>query len=62
MIVAVDTAKLATPEMLARYTQKRDQPFLKGMRATLELLGIDVPGDLQRRPRGPKPRVMQTAL
>ena len=49
MIVAVDTAKLATPELMARYTDKRTSPYFKGMRFALELLGIDPPGDLRRK-------------
>ena len=50
MIVTVDTAKLATPELLARYTDRRNWPYFKGMRFALELLGIDPPGALKRKP------------
>ena len=54
MIVTVDTAKLTTPELIARYTRGRDHPHCQGMRHVMDLLGIDLPEPLQRRPSGCK--------
>ena len=54
MIVTVDTAKLVTPELLARYAKGRDYPYCQGMRQVMDLLGIELPEPLQRRNRGCK--------
>lgn len=54
MIVTVDTAKLNTPELLARYAKGRDYPYCQGMRRVMDLLGIELPEPLQRRKLGCK--------
>ena len=54
MNIMIDTGVLDTAEAQA-YFSKADHRILCGCRATLEMLGIELPQWAQRKPTGPKP-------
>jgi hypothetical protein len=54
MKLTVDTGVFDTPEAEA-YFSKADHRILCGCRATLEMLGIELPDWAKRKPTGPKP-------
>lgn len=59
MYVTVDTDRLATPELMARYREQRNHPYVKGIRIALELLGIDPPEPLKRKSFVGRPRASE---